>query len=179
MMKFSIVLLLSLLCSVQNSWALDCAPTSAVDAATKFLSALDQSRIFSVPTREQLKALRGAVTPDLYSLLKKASRAEEREFAKTRGKEPPLYEGSLFSSLAEGYSSYSITAPTTAQAIDLIAIQFQFVGNTPATSTPYNWTDYVSVQTVSGKCLVSDMTFDKERPPEKLLSKTLKEISGD
>lgn len=173
------LVLLSLILSVHDSWALGCSQTNAVSAATRFFSALDRGHIFSVPSRKQLPKIRHFVTPALYSQLQQASQAEEHEFARTKGKEPPIYEGSLFSSLAERYTSYIVATPTTTSlTIDTVAVKFQYIGNTPTTSTPYIWTDFVSVQTVSGKCLVSDMTFDSERPPTKLLSKTLKEISG-
>ena len=173
----SCVLLLSLFFSAKHAYALGCSPVIANNAATQFLAALDRGRIFSVPTRIQLQTLHGVVTPTLYSQLKKASRAEELALTRTKGTQPPLYEGSLFSYLAEGHSSYTVIKPTS-KTVNLIAVEFQYIGD-PATGMPYNWVDLISVQTVSGKCLVRDMIFNEGRPPKKTLAKTLQEISGE
>ncbi len=161
--------------STIDSWAGDCSPKSAVIAAKQFMSAIDRAQIFSVPKRNELSKISRYVTPELYSLLKQASQAEEREFTRSKGKEPPLYEGSLFSSLAEGYTSYTITPHT----LNEVSINFEYIGKAPDTNKSYIWIDFMMVQEVSSKCLVSDMIFDNGNSGTVLLSKILKDISGN
>jgi hypothetical protein len=84
----------------------------------------------------------------------------------------------MFSSTTEGFKSYRTQAPKSLTNVVKIAIDFEYFGDTPATSTPERWTDYAFTELIDGRCLVNDIEFSAMRPGNNRLSKRLQEIGS-
>lgn len=79
-----------------------------------------------IPGKKDIKKLTPLISTSFKNLLLEASKTEEVYFQKTKGKVPPLVEGSLFFSLFEGADKVvSITAETKTEKISYL-IEFEY-----------------------------------------------------
>lgn len=183
LMKRSVFILTCFWVLNAHSYSLEaaCTETESRTAAHDFYAVLEASRVFSVPSKEELTKIQPLVTSNLYVLLSSAVSAEEKEYNRSKGIEPPLFEGSLFSTWAEGYSNFYISnsVPKSNNTEIYVLLQYAqhllpYYQNTPGIM---EWKEIALIQREGAKCLVENIYFNHEGNSKSLQSR-LKEIAS-
>jgi len=143
-----------------------CNEVESRTSAHNFYVVLNIAKVFSVPKMAELERLKPYITGNLFEKLKLAVLAEKEHFERSKGKEPPLYEGSLFSSLFEGYSNFYVSISLIEKETTKVNILFQYAQNL----LPYfadkpgisEWKDQAIIKRDDGKCKVDDIFFNAD-----------------
>lgn len=161
-----IVLFAKLLLACGVALADTCSDIESRTSAHNFYVMLDKIKLFSVPKNAELEKLNPYITKDLFHKVNLAVLAEEKDFERSKGEEPPLYEGSLFSSLAEGYSNFYVSIATHEKETAKVDILLQYAQN----FLPYyankpginEWKDQAIIKRDDGKCKVDNIIFGSD-----------------
>jgi len=166
----------------RNTFAGTCTETESRTAAHDFYAVIEASRLFSVPSAKELPKIKSLVTKNLYELMSSAMLAEEKEFNRSKGSEPPLFEGSLFSTWAEGYSNFYISnsVPKSNNTEIYVLLQYAqhlspYYKNTPGIM---EWKEIARIGKEDATCLVDDIYFIHDGNSKSLKSR-LKEIASN
>jgi hypothetical protein len=95
------------------------APEDGARAFYKTYLTIQSGGIPDAPTRAKLAP---RLSDGLNRLLVEADKAEERHAKATKGEEPPLAEGDIFTSLFEGASQYDVKSCMVEQATAICAV---------------------------------------------------------
>lgn len=151
-----------------------CSEIESRTAAHDFYSKVQEHHLFSVPTAEEQQKLKPYVTSSLYNLFSNAVLAEQKEFKRSKGKEPPLFEGHLFSGVTEGYTNFYISSAVQGTSGSEIYVLLQYAqhfmpyyANTPGIM---EWKERVEVKPEGEKCLVNNIFYSLENNNESLAS---------
>lgn len=162
-------ILVSNFCSAKT-----CSEIESRTAAHDFYTKVQENKLFSVPTEEEQKKLKPYVTTSLYNLFSTAVLAEKKEFKRSQGKEPPLFEGHLFSGVTEGFTNFYISTGEQGKNGSEIYVFLQYAqhfmpyyANTPGIM---EWKEKVEVKSEGEKCLVSNIFYSLENNTESLAS---------
>jgi hypothetical protein len=152
-------------------------PTSAPQSSAQdFYSAYLSGRPGGVPGGRYRARLRPLLSDRLNMLLDGAARAEERHWRRTRGREPPLLEGDIFTSLFEGAGRFQVMRCRTSpgRAICRIALVY----NDPR-SQPAHWHDQLVMARAGPRWVVDDVLYggDWQFGNKGRLSVTLREVA--
>jgi hypothetical protein len=171
-MKLAVILfsiLVSSICSAKT-----CNEIESRTAAHDFYAKVQENHLFSVPTEEEQKKLKPYVTTSLYNLLSAAVLAEKKEFNRSQGKEPPLFEGHLFSGVTEGYTNFYISNGVQGKNGSEVYVLLQYAQHFMPyyASTPgiMEWKERVEVKPEGEKCLVNNIFHSLENNIESLSS---------
>ncbi|HXQ50011.1 MAG TPA: hypothetical protein VN802_02855 [Stellaceae bacterium] len=142
--------------------ALAAQPASASDddltkAATGFYAAYMRLHPMGVPGAKARARLHPLVSTSLYDLLAAADKAEARHARRTKGSEPPIVEGDLFTSLFEGAKSYSIRSCARAERSATCDVDLKYVD--PRDKAATAWSDTVILVESGGRWLVDDIEY--------------------
>ena len=130
---------------------------SPVDLAEAFYRTYMQVRTSGVPTAAQRARLRPYLAPALDAALAAADQAEKEYHAKTKGAVPPLVEGDLFASLAEGATGFAVQGCT--EQPPGMQCQLQLTYTDPATKQKVEWQDTLLLVRLGGGWRVSDIVY--------------------
>ncbi|MES2823496.1 MAG: hypothetical protein V4732_07835 [Pseudomonadota bacterium] len=163
--------MLCLLFMSSMCFAKTCTELESRTAAHDFYATIEQHNFFSVPAGEQLKPY---VTPSLHELFYAAALAEKKEFIRSQGKEPPLFEGHLFSGVTEGYTNFHISHAVPGKNNAEIYVVLQYAQHLmPYYATKpgiLEWKERVEVKAEGEKCLVNNIFYSLEHNNDHLVS---------
>jgi hypothetical protein len=149
-----------------------CSEIESRTAAHDFYAKVQETNLFSMPTEEEQKKLKPYVTTSLYNLFSTAVLAEKKEFKRSQGKEPPLFEGHLFSGVTEGFTNFYISTGVQGKHSSEIYVLLQYAqhfmpyyANTPGIM---EWKERVEVRSEGEKCLVNNIFYSLENNTESL-----------
>ncbi len=132
-------------------------PTSSPQSgAQDFYAAYLSSPAGGVPYGRQRARLRPYLSDRLNMLLDLAGRAEERHARRTRGREPPLMEGDIFTSLFEGASRFEVMRCRVTDARSICRVSLVY--NEPR-SEPAHWQDQTMLVRERGRWVVDDVLY--------------------
>jgi hypothetical protein len=175
-MKMSALCLLFIISN--NCFSKNCTELESRTAAHDFYATIDQHNFFSVPAGEQLKPF---ITAPLHALFSAAALAEKKEFIRSQGKEPPLFEGHLFSGVIEGYTNFHISHAVPGKNNSEVYVVLQYAQHLMPyyASTPgiLEWKERVEVKVEGEKCLVNNIFYSLEHNNEHLVA-VLKAITA-
>lgn len=134
-----LLLISSLLIITQSLYA--CHEGGPDQTVNKFYGVYLKLHSFGVPNEGELAQYSPYISNDLSELLKKADEAERKHEAATKGEEPPLVEGDLFTSLFEGAGSYSVTSCESSDASTFCTVEFKYID--PGDKSEVKWKDKV------------------------------------
>lgn len=174
-MKLIAAILACCLIHSSSAFAGPCTEVQSRIAAHDFYAVLEANRIFSLPTAQELQKLGPLVTKSLYKLMSAAVSAEERHSITPEDGELPLFEGSLFSTWAEGYSNFYISSAVPKTSNGKIYVLLQYAQHL----TPYyknstgimEWKEMVGIGYEDKKCLVDDIFFHPDGNAKSLRSR--------
>lgn len=148
-----------------------CTELESRTAAHDFYATIEQHNFFSVPAEEHLKPF---ITAPLHGLLSAAALAEKKEFVRSQGKEPPLFEGHLFSGVTEGYTNFHISHAVPGKNNAEIYVVLQYAQHLmPYYATKpgiLEWKERVEVKAEGEKCLVNNIFYSLEHNNDHLVS---------
>ncbi len=153
--------------------ALAAQPQEQADAqvsAKAFVSAYMPFVAGGLPRSSKLVPLLAHTTPELGRLLSAAAAAEEA--AQCDG--PPLIEGDLLSSLAEGPQSFSVQQCTVASSNASCSVRFTYKG--PNDPTTLEWFDIIELRRGSIGWRVSDVRRSASWAVKGTLTSRLKSV---
>lgn len=169
----SVVVLIFMLAS-SFCLAKTCSEIESRTAVHDFYAKVQENNLFSVPTEEEQQKLKPYVTASLYNLFSTAVLAEKKRFKRSKGKEPPLFEGHLFSGVAEGFTNFYISTGVQGKESSEIYVLFQYAqhflpyyANTPGIM---EWKERVEVKSEGEKCLVNNIFHSLENNTESIAS---------
>lgn len=149
-----------------------CSEIESRTAAHDFYAKVQEGNLFAVPTKEEQKKLKAYMSTTLYDLFSAAVLAEEKEFNRTKGHEPPLFEGHLFSGVTEGYTNFYISTavPGTVGSEVYVLLQYAqhfmpYYANTPGI---FEWKERVEVKAEGERCLVNNIFYSLDNNRESL-----------
>lgn len=180
-MKRIVAILTYCLIHSSSAFAGACTEEQSRTAAHDFYATLEANRIFSLPTAQDLQKLRPLVTKSLYKLMAEAVSAEGGHSKKPEQGQLPLFEGSLFSTWAEGYSNFYISSAVPEASNKKIYVLLQYAQHL----TPYyknspgimEWKEIVGIDYEDTKCLVDDIFFHTDGNTKNLKSRLSKVAS--
>jgi hypothetical protein len=135
------------------------AETAAKPAAVAFYKAYLELRPSGVPGAKQRTRLRPLVSTALAALLTQAARAEARHRQKTKGEEPPLLEGDIFTSLFEGADTAIVAACEEAPPRATCTVDLAYFDKDAPTPLPVRWTDQVFLLRSAQGWAVDDIAY--------------------
>lgn len=151
-----------------------CSEIENRTAAHDFYTTIQKNNLFSVPTEKEQEKLKPYVTKSLHALLSNAVMAEKNEFKRSQGKEPPLFEGNLFSGVTEGYTNFYISTAVQGKSGSEIYVLLQYAQhfmpyyeNTPGIM---EWKERVEVKPEGDKCLVNNIFYSLKNNTDSLAS---------
>jgi hypothetical protein len=142
-MKCSRVLSLVLLFAIALSLGASDAEESPKSVIEDFYALCRSVGPHGVPERASLPKFRLYVSDRLFKLLSDASAAEEQYREKTKNEVPPLVEGDLFSSLAEGPKSVKVESCVPKGTKGACTVAFTYAD--PDGKNTVRWSDKVYV----------------------------------
>ena len=141
-----------------------------------------------IPTGSNLKRLTPLISKGFLKHLQAAQEAEERDFKRSKGEEPPLVEGSLFYSLFEGADRMKGIRADPKAGPNAFLVDLEY-GDPSDKNQFTKWSDRAIVINENGKWVVDDLellgdwqfgskgkmstilnavaTFDKQEPKSK------------
>ena len=126
-------------------------------AAEAFYRTYLQLHAPGVPDAARRARLRAHLTPALDAALAAADKAEQLYRTKTKGEAPPLIEGDLFTSLADGASSFMVQECLEHPPAMHCLVQLTYLD--PATQQKVEWTDTLIMLRQGARWRVSDIAF--------------------
>ena len=130
------------------------APDQTVN---KFYGVYLKLHSFGVPDERERAQYSPYISTELSELLKRADEAEQKHGAATKGEEPPLVEGDLFTSLFEGAGSYRVTSCESNDANALCTVEFTYIN--PGDKSEVKWKDKVYLAKSSRGWAVDDIEY--------------------
>ncbi|MGB7291208.1 MAG: DUF3828 domain-containing protein [Thermodesulfobacteriota bacterium] len=134
-----LLLISSLLLMTQSLYA--CHKGGPDQTVNKFYGVYLKLHSFGIPNEGQQAQYSPYISTELAELLMRADETEQEHEAATKGEEPPLVEGDLFTSLFEGASSYAITSCESNDASAFCVVEFKYLN--PGDKSDVKWKDKV------------------------------------
>lgn len=150
-----VLLISSLLLITQSLYA--CHKAGPDQTVNKFYGVYLKLHSFGIPTEQERAQYSPYLSPELSELLKRAKEAEQEHEASTKGEEPPLVEGDIFTSLFEGANSYSIASCESKDASGLCVVDFKYLN--PGDKSDFKWKDKVYLVRRNGSWAVDDIEY--------------------
>ena len=154
-MLMRLLLISSLLLISQSLYA--CHKGGPDQTVNNFYGVYLKIHSFGVPNEGELAQYSPYISPELSDLLKKAGEAEQKHEAATKGEEPPLVEGDLFTYLFEGAGSYSITSCESNHASVFCTVEFKYIN--PGDKSEVKWKDKVYLVKTGRGWAVDDIEY--------------------
>ncbi len=132
-----ILLVSSLLLITQSFYA--CQKTGPDQTVNKFYGVYLELHSFGVPNEGEQAQYSPYISTELSELLKRANDAEKKHHTATKGEEPPMVEGDLFTSLFEGASSFKIDSCESNDATAFCTVEFKYLN--PGDKSEVEWKD--------------------------------------
>lgn len=127
-----------------------------VEAVKAFYQATLNLREGGVPKRSSLKKLSPLISLKFNKNLQAALEAEEREFKRSKGKEPPLVQGALFYSLFEGAQRIKDIHTDSKAGANAFIVDLEY-GDPVIKNSFTKWSDRAIVVKENGKWVVDDL----------------------
>jgi len=127
-----------------------------VEAVKAFYLATLNLREGGIPKRSSLKKLSPLISFKFNKNLQAALDAEEREFKRTKGKEPPLVQGALFYSLFEGANRIKDIRTDSKGGANEFIVELEF-GDPINKKSFTKWSDRAILVKENGKWVVDDL----------------------
>jgi Protein of unknown function (DUF3828) len=150
-----ILLVSSLLLTIQSMYA--CHKGGPDQTVSNFYGVYLKLHSFGVPDEAEQAQYSPYISTELSELLKRADKAEQEHEAATKGEEPPLLEGDLFTSLFEGAGSYSVTSCEINEASAFCTVEFKYLN--PGDKSEVKWNDRVYLVKSSRGWAVDDIEY--------------------
>jgi len=125
-------------------------------AARDFYMTYLASPAGGIPEGRQRARLRPLLSYRLNTLIDEAYRAEVRHARRTRGREPPVLEGDIFTSLFEGAGRFEVMRCRSSHARSIC--QISLVYNEPR-SQPAHWRDQLVLTRAGSRWVVDDVIY--------------------
>lgn len=109
-----------------------------------------------VPSRAEIDSMSPLISGDFREALLTARAAEDREFQRTKGSEPPLVEGALFYSLFEGPDRLTSIVPDVHQGPNSFLVTFES-GDPKDKRNFVKWDDRAVLKSEDGRWVVQDL----------------------
>jgi hypothetical protein len=136
----------------------------AQPAAVNFYAAYLKMRPTGIPSAKERAQLRALISPALDALLKEAALAEARHQKKTKGKEPPLVEGDIFTSMFEGADVATVIACEEAPPRATCKVELRYLDKDAPMPKPVTWTDEVFLLRAPQGWSVDDIAYGGDWP---------------
>ena len=150
-----ILLVSSLLLTIQSMYA--CHKGGPDQTVNNFYGVYLELHSFGVPDEGERARYSPYISNDLSEMLKRADEAEQKHEAATKGEEPPLIEGDLFTSLFEGAGSYGVTSCESSEASAVCTVEFNYIN--PGDKSEVKWKDKVYLVKTSRGWAVDDIEY--------------------
>ncbi len=150
-----LLLISSLLLIIQSMYA--CHKGGPAQTVNNFYAVYLKLHSFGVPDEGERAQYSPYISTELSELLKKADEAEQKHEAATKGEEPPMVEGDLFTSLFEGAGSYSVTSCESNDASAFCTVEFKYLN--PGDKSEVKWKDKVYLVKSSRGWAVDDIEY--------------------
>ncbi len=174
-------LISSFLLITQSFYA--CQKTGPDKTVNKFYDVYLKLHSFGIPNESERAHYSPHLSPELSELLQRADEAEQKHEALTKGEEPPLVEGDLFTSLFEGASSFKIDSCESDDATAFCIVQFKY--SNPGDKSEVEWKDKAYlVKSTSGWTVddieyLGDWQFMHKGRLKNLLNEVIREGNGN
>jgi hypothetical protein len=141
--------------------AISCQPKPAqqraqVAAVRDFYRTIMTFKDDGVPSNENIGRLSPYISRSFRDLLLAALAAEERDYQRTKGSEPPLVEGSLFYSLFEGADRVKAVTPDQKHGPDAYLVSLEY-GDPKVKRQFTQWQDRADLVFEDGRWVVNDL----------------------
>jgi hypothetical protein len=167
-----LVIALLALSASSLSFSKTCSEIESRTAAHDFYATVETNRLFAVPTEIELKQLKPYVTTSLYKLFSAAVLAEKEELKRSQGKEPPLFQGHLFSGITEGYTNFYVSSSVPGKKGSEIYVLLQYAQHLmpyyAATPGILEWKERVEIKPEGERCLVNNIYYALDNNNESL-----------
>lgn len=141
---------------------------AALETARAFYSAALPLMGHGVPG--DIHTLRPHISTQLAALLDQASEAEDLYYKRTGDEVPPMLEGDLFSSLAEGATSFKVLVAAKEGSHWICTVELAY-RSPEGQEEPYVWMDRATLIREGGRWVVDDLALlsnDQKAPSESL-----------
>ena len=112
------------------------------------------------------------MTTSLYKLFSAAALAEKKEFKRSQGKAPPLFQGHLFSGVTEGYTNFYVSSGVPAKNGAEVYVLLQYAQHLMpyyfATPGILEWKERVEIKAEGKRCLVNNIYYTLDSDNESL-----------
>lgn len=125
------------------------------DVVVQFFTMRDALGVDGAPRATELTALRPFITDSLAHGLAAADSLRLADMQRAPDEKPAFVEGDLFSSLFEGATGMTASAPVASGDVQLVPVTFTNDQQKPAVS----WMDTVVVRKENGRWLVHDVRY--------------------
>ena len=150
-----LLLISSILLTTQYLYS--CHEAGPEQTVIKFYSIYLKLHSFGIPNEQEQAEYSPYLSPDLADLLKRANEAEQKHQAATKGEEPPIVEGDLFTSLFEGASSYTIASCESKDKSGFCAVEFKYLN--PGDKSELKWKDKVYLVKSNRGWVIDDIEY--------------------
>ena len=144
--------ILLLTCSLYS-----CSKGGPEQTVNKFYGVYLKLNSFGVPNEREQAQYSPYISPELSELLKRANEVEQKHQAVTKGEEPPLVEGDLFTSLFEGANSYTVTSCESKEGNGSCLVEFKYIN--PGDKSVFKWKDKVYLVKVNRGWILDDIEY--------------------
>jgi hypothetical protein len=150
-----LLLISSLLLLTQSLHA--CHEGGPDQTVNKFYSVYLKLHSFGIPNEQEQVQYSPYISPELSELLKTANEAEQKHQAATKGEEPPMVEGDLFTSLFEGASSYTVASCESSDEHGFCIVEFKYLN--PGDKSEVKWKDKVYLVKSNRGWVIDDIEY--------------------
>ena len=150
-----LLLISSLLILTQSLYA--CREGGPDQTVNKFYSIYLKLHSFGIPNEQEQAQYSPHISPELSEVLKRANEAEKKHEAATKGEEPPMVEGDLFTSLFEGASSFTIASCENDDVTAFCIVEFKYLN--PGDKSEVKWKDKVYLVKSNRGWAVDDIEY--------------------
>ncbi len=150
-----LLLISSLLIITQSLYA--CHEGGPDQTVNKLYSIYLKLHSFGIPNEQEQAQYSPYLSPELAELLKRADESERKHQIATKGEEPPMVEGDLFTSLFEGASSYTIASCESSDEHGFCIVEFKYLN--PGDKSEVKWKDKVYLVKSNRGWAVDDIEY--------------------
>jgi hypothetical protein len=156
-----------------------CSKGGPEQTVNKFYGVYLKLHSFGIPNEKEQAQYSPYISPELSALLKTANGAEQKHEAVTKGEEPPLVEGDLFTSLFEGASSFKVISCDSKEGSGSCLVESNYIN--PGDRSEFKWKDKVYVVNINRGWVVDDIEYlgDWQFMHKGRLKDLLKEVIED
>lgn len=153
--RYRVARVLALMVAAASGVACRQGDATPRDVVVQFYTMRDALGVDGAPRATELTALRPFITDSLAQGLASADSLRIADMQRAPDEKPAFVEGDLFSSLFEGATGMTASAPVATGDVQLVPVTFTNDQEKPAVS----WMDTVVVRKENGRWLVHDVRY--------------------